>query len=147
MDGYWGNEAATRDALVGGGWLATGDIGRLDEDGYLYIIDRKKDVIISGGENIYARDVEDILLAHPEVREAAVVGRPHERLGEQVVAFVVLRDRSELSEAGLLTWVTGRLASYKKPGKIVFEESLPRTPVGKIHKPTLRQRLAMSPDA
>jgi acyl-CoA synthetase (AMP-forming)/AMP-acid ligase II len=143
MDGYWGNEAATSEALLPGGWLATGDIGRIDADGYVYIVDRKKDMIISGGENIYARDVEDTLLAHPEIREAAVVGGPHGRLGEQVVAYVVLRDQSDLSQEALLEWVTGRLARYKKPGKILFEESLPRTPVGKIHKPTLRERLVV----
>ncbi len=146
MDGYWGDEQATREVLLDGGWLATGDIGRLDEDGYLYIVDRKKDMIISGGENIYARDVEDTLLAHPEIREVAVVGGPHQRLGEQVVAYVVRRDGSDLSEASVRSWVATRLASYKKPGRVLFEDSLPRTPVGKIHKPTLRQRLAASAD-
>jgi acyl-CoA synthetase (AMP-forming)/AMP-acid ligase II len=141
MDGYWGNEAATREALLPGGWLATGDIARIDEDGYLYVIDRKKDMIISGGENIYARDVEDTLLAHPDIREAAVVGGPHPRLGEEVVAYVVLRQSSELTETDLLAWTTERLARYKKPARILFEDSLPRTPVGKIHKPSLRSRL------
>jgi acyl-CoA synthetase (AMP-forming)/AMP-acid ligase II len=146
MDGYWGNEAATKEALLDGGWLATGDIGRIDSEGYVYIVDRKKDMIISGGENIYARDVEDTLLAHPDIREAAVVGGPNERLGEEVVAYVVLRDRSELTEAGLMSWTTERLASYKKPARILFEEALPRTPVGKIHKPTLRERLTVPAD-
>ena len=144
MDGYWGNEDATREVLLDGGWLVTGDVGRMDEDGYLYIVDRRKDMIISGGENIYARDVEDTLLAHPEIREVAVVGGPHPRLGEQVVAYVVRRDGSELSEASLTSWVATRLASYKKPGLVLFEESLPRTPVGKVHKPTLRERLSES---
>ena len=128
MDGYWGNEDATREVLLDGGWLVTGDVGRMDEDGYLYIVDRRKDMIISGGENIYARDVEDTLLAHPEIREVAVVGGPHPRLGEQVVAYVVRRDGSELSEASLTSWVATRLASYKKPGLVLFEESLPRVP-------------------
>jgi acyl-CoA synthetase (AMP-forming)/AMP-acid ligase II len=141
MDRYWGNETATREVLLDGGWLATGDVGRLDTNGYLTIVDRKKDIIISGGENIYARDVEDILLAHPAVQEAAVVGGPNPRLGEEVVAYVVPRDGAELSQATLLGWVTERLARYKKPARIIFEESLPRTPVGKIHKPTLRARL------
>jgi fatty-acyl-CoA synthase len=146
MDGYWGNEAATAEALLPDGWLATGDIARLDEDGYLYIVDRKKDMIISGGENIYARDVEDTLLAHPDIREAAVVGGPNARLGEEVVAYVVRRPASDLSEATLLRWTTERLASYKKPARVLFEDSLPRTPVGKIHKPTLRERLRESAD-
>jgi acyl-CoA synthetase (AMP-forming)/AMP-acid ligase II len=144
MDGYWRNEAATREVLLEDGWLDTGDVGRLDADGYLYIVDRKKDMIISGGENIYARDVEDILLAHPDVREAAVVGGPNPRLGEEVVAYVVSREGSHLTEASLLAWVAERLAGYKKPAKILFEASLPRTPVGKVHKPTLRQRIAQS---
>jgi acyl-CoA synthetase (AMP-forming)/AMP-acid ligase II len=146
MDGYWGNEAATKDALLPGGWLATGDVARLDEDGYLFIVDRMKDMIISGGENIYARDVEDTLLAHPEILEAAVVGGPNARLGEEVVAYVVRRPASELSEASLLGWTTERLATYKKPARILFVDSLPRTPVGKIHKPTLRDRLRESAD-
>jgi long-chain acyl-CoA synthetase len=145
MDGYWGNEAATREALIDG-WLATGDIGRLDEAGYLTIVDRKKDMIISGGENIYARDVEDTVLAHPDVREVAVVGGPHERLGEQVVAYVVRRPGSALTDAVLLDWLSARLASYKKPRSIRFEDELPRTPVGKVHKPSLRQRLAAPDD-
>ena len=143
MDGYWRNEAATKEVLLEGGWLATGDIGSLDEDGYVYILDRKKDMIISGGENIYARDVEDTLLSHPEIIEAAVVGGPHERLGEQVVAFVVLREGSEISEQLLLEWLGTRLATYKKPRLIYFEESLPRTAVQKVHKPTLRAKLKL----
>jgi len=141
MDGYWGNEAATRETLLEGGWLATGDIARLDQDGYLYIVDRKKDMIISGGENIYARDVEDTLLAHAGIREAAVVAGPDARLGERVVAFVVRRPGSEVSEDALLSWLADRLAGYKKPRQVFFEDELPRTTVGKIHKPTLRQRL------
>jgi long-chain acyl-CoA synthetase len=142
MDGYWGNETATREVLLGDGWLNTGDVGRLDADGYLYIVDRKKDIIISGGENIYARDVEDVLLAHPGVREAAVVGGPNPRLGEEVVAYVVCREESGVTEASLLSWVAERLAGYEKPAQIRFEAALPRTPVGKVHKPSLRQRTA-----
>ena len=141
MDGYWGNAVATREVLLPDGWLDTGDVGRLDADGYLCIVDRKKDMIISGGENIYARDVEDVLLAHPGVREAAVVGGPNPRLGEEVIAFVVCRQESGVTEASLLAWVSERLAGYKKPAKIVLEASLPRTPVGKVHKPTLRQHM------
>ena len=141
MDGYWGNAVATREVLLPDGWLDTGDVGRLDADGYLCIVDRKKDMIISGGENIYARDVEDVLLAHPGVREAAVVGGPNPRLGEEVVAFVVCREEPGLTEASLLAWVSERLAGYKKPARIMFEASLPRTPVGKVHKPTLRQHM------
>jgi acyl-CoA synthetase (AMP-forming)/AMP-acid ligase II len=145
MDGYWGNERATREVLLGSGWLDTGDVGRLDAEGYLTIVDRKKDMIISGGENIYARDVEDALLAHPGVREAAVVGAPHSRLGEEVIAYVVARHEVEITEAALLAWVTERLGRYKKPARIQFETSLPRTAVGKVHKPTLRQWLAKAP--
>ena len=142
MVGYWKNEAATREVMTEDGWFMTGDVGWLDEDGYLYIVDRKKDMIISGGENIYARDVEDTILAHPSIREAAVVGAPHERLGEQVVAFIVLRDGSALTADELLAWLTGRLSSYKKPAEVRFVTELPRTTVGKIHKPTLRQQFS-----
>jgi acyl-CoA synthetase (AMP-forming)/AMP-acid ligase II len=141
MTGYWGNPDATAEALVADGWLITGDIGRLDEDGYLYIFDRAKDMIISGGENIYARDVEDTLLAHPDVREVAVVGGPHPRFGEEVVAYVVVRAGGRLTSEALIAWTGDRLARYKRPAQVHFEASLPRTPVGKIHKPTLREWL------
>ncbi len=141
MDGYWRNPEATAEVLRDDGWLLTGDIGALDEDGYLSIFDRAKDMIISGAENIYARDVENTLLAHPDVLEAAVVGGPHPRLGEEVVAFVVLRPGAGLTGDGLIAWTGDHLARYKTPRQVRIEDSLPRTPVGKIHKPSLRERL------
>ena len=142
MDGYWRNEKATKEAITPDGWLKTGDMGRLDADGYLYIVDRKKDMIISGGENIYARDVEDVLLSHPDIREVAVVGAPDDRLGEKVVAFLVMRDGVSLTKEELNEWLSKALSSYKKPSRVFFETELPRTTVGKIYKPTLRAWLA-----
>src|SRR5207244_8605476 len=102
MAGYWNSPAET-EATLQGGWLHTGDIGHLDADGYLYVVDRKKDLIIRGGFNIFPRDVEDTLLTHPDVTGAGVVGRPDPRLGEEVVAFVTLRHGADLVSADLVT--------------------------------------------
>src|SRR5206468_6256467 len=95
--GYWENPEATAEAIDADGWLATGDIGRLDEDGYLFLVDRKKELVIRGGYNVYPREVEEVLYAHPDVLEAAVVGVPHELLGEEVAAVVVRRPGTQLS--------------------------------------------------
>ena len=112
MDGYLGAEEATASALRGG-WMHTGDMGKLDEDGYLYITDRKKDMIISGGENIYPREVEDVLFTHNDVHSAAVIGIPNEKWGEQVHAIVVLQPDCSLSEMDLLVYARENLAGYK----------------------------------
>jgi long-chain acyl-CoA synthetase len=132
---YWRAPEATA-AAIRDGWFHTGDIGRRDEDGYLFVVDRKKDVIISGGENVYPKDVEDVLYAHPAVVEAAVIGIPDEHWGEVVTAVVVTRAPVEAEE--LLSHCRERLAGYKRPRLVRFVEALPRNPSGKILKRELR---------
>jgi long-chain acyl-CoA synthetase len=137
MKGYYNMPDASREALRNG-WLHTGDMGRMDEDGYLYIVERKKDLIIRGGLNIYPRDVEEVLNGHPDVIESAVVGVPSERMGEEVKAFVVT-SRAVDAEA-LKAYCRERLANYKTPSEIEFVNSLPRNAIGKIDKKQLRNR-------
>jgi long-chain acyl-CoA synthetase len=122
------------------GWLHTGDMGRLDADGYLYIVERKKDLIIRGGFNVYPREVEEVLYAHPAVAEAAVVGRPDPVMGEEVVAFVVLRRGVEAAGEELLGFCQERLARFKCPREIRFADALPKSPVGKVLRKELRGR-------
>lgn len=136
--GYWNDSVLTL-ATLRDGWVHSGDIGRFDEDGFLYIVDRKKDMIVSGGENIYSREVEDVLLTHPEVSEVAVVGVPHARWGEAVHAVVVRMEGSGLSEEALTAHCSERLASYKKPRSIAFAKVLPKLANGKIDKKALRR--------
>ncbi|WP_395606964.1 class I adenylate-forming enzyme family protein [Pseudomonas sp. B22129] len=140
MQGYWRNPEATRQALVDG-WLLTGDIGFLDPAGYLTLTDRSKDVIITGGSNVYPREVEEVLAQHPNVFEVCVVGEADEQWGESVVAFVVTRDGQLLEDAELTSWFLARMASFKKPKKYVFRDELPKNSYGKILKTDLRQRL------
>lgn len=140
MHGYWRNEAASREALVDG-WLLTGDIGYLDDQGYLTLTDRCKDVIISGGSNVYPREVEEVLALHPEVFEVCVVGEADKEWGESVVAFVVARDDSALDERALTAWFIERMASFKKPKKYVFLAELPKNSYGKVLKTELRHWL------
>lgn len=135
MLGYRGMQDET-DAVLSDGWLATGDLGHMDAEGYLFITDRKKDLIIRGGFNIIPRDVEEVLHDHPAVAQAAVVGAPHPELGEEVVAFVVLE--GEVDEPTLLAHCLGRLARYKTPRRIVSVESIPVSGIGKILRRELR---------
>jgi len=137
--GYYRNPDATAQVLRPGGWLATGDMARRDPDGYLTIVDRKKDVIIRGGFNIYPRDLEEVLLRHPSVAEAAVVGVPSERLGEEPVAFIVPRPGQPWDEMELIRYCAERLARYKVPRAVYPVDALPRNGVGKVLKTTLRQ--------
>ena len=137
MVGYWNNHPATFAALEDG-WMHTGDIGFLDADGFLYVIDRKKDMICSGGENIYPREVEEVIYAHPAVSEVAVVGMPDERWGEAVKAFVVLREGEKASESDIIEYCRKHIASYKKPKRVEFIDALPRLPNKKIDKKQLR---------
>jgi acyl-CoA synthetase (AMP-forming)/AMP-acid ligase II len=143
MAGYLGRPDETARTIVDG-WLRTGDIGRFDADGYLQIVDRVKDMIIRGGENIYPKEIENTFYAHPDVHEVAVVGRPDEMLGEVPVAFVVLRAGARVTTADLEQHVAERLAAYKRPARIVLTDDIPKNPVGKIDKPTLRQSLKES---
>jgi long-chain acyl-CoA synthetase len=138
MQGYYRLPEETT-ATLRGGWLHTGDMGRLDEDGYLYIVERKKDLIIRGGFNIYPREVEDVLYAHPAVAEAAVVGLRDPLMGEEVLAYVALKPGATSDEASLLAFCQSRLAKYKTPRQVRFLDSLPKSPIGKILKKELRR--------
>ena len=137
MQGYWNNAAATAEALRDG-WMHTGDVGILDDEDYLFIVDRKKDMVVSGGENIYPREVEVALEAHPAVAEAAVIGVPDDYWGEAVKAFVVLAPGATATEAELIHHTRQLIASYKKPRSVEFVAELPRLPNGKVRKPALR---------
>jgi feruloyl-CoA synthase len=135
---YYRDEAATAATWTPDGWLRTGDLAYLDEDGFLYICGRKKDMIIRGGNNIYATDVEAVLLEHPDVQEAAVTGIPHPVLGEDVAAWVVRRAGSDLDAEQLRAFVADRLADYKRPRELVFVDALPRNATGKVMKQQLQ---------
>jgi long-chain acyl-CoA synthetase len=137
MKGYYKRPEATAEAFRNG-WFHTGDIGRRDEEGYIYIVDRVKDMIIRGGFNVYPREIEEVLMTHPEVSLAAVVGVPHERHGEEVKAYVILMSEATISEAELVAWSKANMADYKYPRIIEFRESLPMTATGKILKSELR---------
>lgn len=137
--GYFRNEEATKETIKDG-WLHTGDMGRLDEDNYLYIVDRKKDLIIRGGFNIYPRELEELLSRHEAVSEVAVVGVPSERMGEEVVAFVVKKPKVEITEEQLIEYCQNKLAKYKTPRRVLFVKSLPKNAVGKILKQQLKQQ-------
>ncbi len=140
MAGYWNNPQATAEAFAGG-WFHSGDLVRQDEEGYIWVVDRKKDMIISGGENIYCAEVENVLAAHPAVVEVAVIGRPHEKWGEVPVAVVAINtDRLALHE--LDEFLTERLARYKHPKVLEVVDALPRNPAGKVLKTELRSRVA-----
>jgi acyl-CoA synthetase (AMP-forming)/AMP-acid ligase II len=143
MQGYWEQPEETAKALRGG-WLHTGDIGSFDGDGYLYLVDRKKDMLVSGGFNVFPREIERHLEVHPQVRDIAVVGGPHERWGEVPVAFVVLLDESDTAslESELRGICERELARYKQPAQYRFVSALPRTSTGKVAKPELRRLLA-----
>ncbi|HEY3261978.1 MAG TPA: AMP-binding protein, partial [Pseudonocardiaceae bacterium] len=138
LEGYWNNPEATAEALEGG-WFHTGDGGSMDDEGHLTISDRKKDVIITGGENVSSIEVEDCLFSHPSVAEVAVIGVPSEKWGETIKALVVLADGAQVTEAELIAHCKQRLAGYKAPTSVEFRDSIPRTATGKIQKFKLRQ--------
>jgi long-chain acyl-CoA synthetase len=138
MAGYWQDKAATQ-ATLGSGWLRTGDVGAFDEDGLLTLKDRSKDVIISGGTNIYPREVEEALLRHPAVAEVAVIGRPNRDWGEDVVAFVVRGSPGGVTAAQLDALCTEHIARFKRPKDYVFVDALPKNNYGKVVKTALRE--------
>ncbi len=138
MKGYWRRPKETQETLREG-WLYTGDLGKRDEQGYLYIVDRKKDMIISGARNIYPREIEEILHKHPAILEAAVIGVPDEYWGESVKAIIVLRPGKSLTVEEVIAYCKENLASYKKPRSVEFVSSLPKNPGGKIEKKELRR--------
>jgi long-chain acyl-CoA synthetase len=133
MKGYWQRPDATAEAMRGG-WFHSGDMARTDEDGYFYIVDRKKDLIIRGGYNVYPREVEEVLYEHPQIREAAVVGVPHDEWGEEIGAAVVLHEGEELPPEEVGAYVKERIAAYKYPRVVWFLDELPKGPTGKILK-------------
>jgi fatty-acyl-CoA synthase len=137
--GYWRNPEATAKSLVDG-WFHTGDMARMDEDGFFYIVGRYKDMIKSGGENIYAVEVEAVFLEHPAVSEAALIGMPHERWGEVGMMIVVLKEGQAATGEELREFCAGKLARYKIPKKVVFADALPYSPYGKVQKTKLRER-------
>ncbi|HET9782257.1 MAG TPA: AMP-binding protein [Candidatus Dormibacteraeota bacterium] len=137
MAGYWGKERDT-DAAIRDGWFHTGDAGTMDDDDFIYIKDRMKDMIISGGENIYPAEIEGVLAGHPDVADVAVIGVPDDTWGESVKAIVIRRPGSELTAELLVEWAHQRLAGYKRPRSVDFVESIPRNPSGKILKKELR---------
>jgi long-chain acyl-CoA synthetase len=140
MQGYWQNPEANVETLRGG-WLHTGDLGSMDEDGFLTLRDRSKDMIISGGSNIYPREIEEVLLRHPGLIEASVVGRPHPDWGEEVVAFVVAKPGAAVAEAALDRLCLDRIARFKRPREYRFVDSLPKNNYGKVLKTDLRKLL------
>lgn len=140
MKGYWGMSDATAETVTREGWLRTGDAGYLDEDGYLYLHDRIKDMVVSGGENVYPAEVENTLMAHPGVADVAVIGVPDDKWGETVKAIVVRAQGSEVTESELVSYARERLAHYKCPRSVDFTtEALPRNPSGKLLKRVLRE--------
>jgi acyl-CoA synthetase (AMP-forming)/AMP-acid ligase II len=138
MAGYWNMPEATREAITPGGWLRTGDAGRIDGEGYLYIEDRVKDMILSGGGHVYPAEVERVLAQHPDVAEVAVIGVPDQKWGEAIKAVVVPAEGAAADEAALIAFTRDRLAHYKSPASVSFVPALPRNPTGKVLKRQLR---------
>ena len=141
MKGYWGNPAATEETLRGG-WLHTGDLAFMDEDGYLYLQGRKKDMIIRGGENIYPVEIEAVLENHPQVAEVAVIGVPDTYWGEIVKAVIVLKPGQKATQEEIIDYCKRHMASYKKPALVEFRTSLPRNAMQKVLKTVLRSEAA-----
>ena len=142
FDGYWDNAEKTAEAFCGK-WCSVGDMARRDSDGYIYLVDRKSNMIISGGENIYPTEVEHVINSHPSIKDVAVIGIPDAKWGECVQAVVILNDGGELTEGELLDWCKGRLAGFKRPRAVTFlaDEKMPRTATGKIQHRRLREYL------
>jgi acyl-CoA synthetase (AMP-forming)/AMP-acid ligase II len=139
MKGYWKRPEITAEILRGG-WLHTGDLGRFDQNGFLYILDRKKDMIKPGGENVYTPEVESMVAAHPAVLEVAVIGVPDPKWGETIRAVVTRRPGVELAEAERIEWCRERMTHFKCPSSVVFLDTLPKGGTGKIQKAVLRQQ-------
>jgi long-chain acyl-CoA synthetase len=138
MKGYYGNPAATHETIEPDGWLHTGDLARMDEEGYIYIVDRKKDMILTGGYNVYPAEVERVIAAHPSVAMVAVGSQPDELKGEVARAYVVLKDGAPADENSILSFCRERLAVYKVPRSVKFAADLPKTSTGKILRRQLR---------
>ena len=139
MKGYWGKPAETERTILPGGWLRTGDAGYVDPDGYVFLTDRVKDMIITGGENVYPAEIENVLASHPDIADVAVIGVPDDRWGETAKAIVVPRPGTSPDPAGIIAFARARLAHFKCPTSVDFAESLPRNPSGKLLKRQLRE--------
>jgi long-chain acyl-CoA synthetase len=139
MQGYWKKEAETR-AVLQKGWYFSGDMGTVDEDNYIFLVDRKKDMIISGGENIYSTEVENAIYTHPAVFEAAVIGVPDEKWGEAVKGIVALKPGADATAAEIIRHCRGQIADYKVPKSIDFISELPKSGAGKVLKRNLREK-------
>jgi fatty-acyl-CoA synthase len=139
MLGYWNNESATREAIDAARWMHTGDLATMDEDGYLKIVGRIKDMVIRGGENIYPREIEEFLYAHPDVADVQVIGVPSEKYGEELMAWVCLREGASVSGEQLQAHCRGRIASYKIPRYWKFVDGFPMTVTGKVQKYLMRE--------
>ncbi len=138
MKGYYNKPEATAEAFQGTTWFHTGDLGRMDEDGYLFIVDRVKDMIIRGGFNVYPREVEEVLMTHPAVSLASVIGVPHDQHGEEIKAYLVLNPGQNVSEEDIVAWSKEQMAAYKYPRIVEFRDALPMTATGKILKKELK---------
>ena len=138
--GYLNKPEATAAAIVDG-WFRSGDLGTRDADGFITIVDRKKDMILRGGYNVYPREVEEVLMRHPSIKQVAVIGRPHDTHGEEVVAIVVRNDGADVTDEAIIVWSQERLAKYKYPREVRFVESMPLGPSGKVLKRELRVQL------
>ena len=146
MAGYWHNREATDAVIDAGGWFHTGDIGQADQDGYVYVVDRLKDMVITGGENVYPAEVEAVLYHHPAIAEVAVLGTPHEQWGEAVTAVVALNPGAALTLEELSAFARDKLAGYKIPLRLEFVDALPRNPAGKVLKYQLLEQLITPPE-
>jgi len=143
MKGYWNRPEITAEVLRGG-WMHTGDLGTMDEEGFLYILDRKKDMIKTGSENVYSPEVESVVCAHPCILEAAIIGVPHATWGETIRAVVVIRPDATLTESELIEWCRARLTGFKCPTSVAFTDTLPKGGTGKVQKNVLRERFSHS---
>ena len=140
MKAYYRNPKLT-ETVIRNGWLHTGDLGKMDEEGFIYLVDRKKDLIISGGENIYPVELEAAILKHPKVHDVAAIGAPDDRLGEMVVVVIQPKKGESLTEQELIPFFEQQLPRYKRPRRVIFDD-VPRSPTGKIEKPKLRAKYA-----
>jgi long-chain acyl-CoA synthetase len=138
MKGYWKMPEETAKALTPDGWFKTGDAGYIDADGYVFIHDRVKDMIVSGGENVYPAEVENVLMSHPALADVAVIGVPHEKWGETVMAVVVRHTGTEVTAQEIIDYSRERLARFKCPTIVTWSDALPRNPTGKVLKKDLR---------
>jgi long-chain acyl-CoA synthetase len=146
MKAYWNRPDATEAAIDSDGWFYSGDVGRIDEDGCFFIVDRKKELIIRGGYNVYPREVEEVIYEHPAVREAAVIGVPHDELGEEIAAVVALKPGAEVTESELRGYIKANIAAYKYPPHVWFVEELPKGATGKILKRAIEVPVDVAPE-